>query len=474
MRAISIKKKNAGMTLVEFALVSVLISIAAVAWQERILENQKIQSYETQAKRLGEIANSVVRYISSAGDPASGLLAPHEQSNVAGQPFNNGTVHVGLNWLKANSCTGGSAPSEYLPCEYSERPIVGDNQQYRFTVSNDGTNLSVNFQYVDSNDVTRGVVVLGQTSTETAVAISTRAEGQVTFSSAGATNSFFNVDRNSAIISIQIGLNIANTPYQRTDGRTPITGTEHFANNAGIIFDTPGDIEGAQTISAERFSAYDRASTTVSTTRYIEPSGTSEIESLNAANTVSTQALIAQDAYLDRIQTSYIEQLDPTIQSLISGELKIGDNTNHTTIGGGNIATTGNIYDANDPNFLIDLDGTSRFQDIAIGALNEALLSERLPNFVQKGAVVIVANDSVPKPECGANGDGRMIMVPLKWTTYFLDSGNITINNNLNEFYADDAGITWTARMKTYRPSDRAYIDDPNASALANIYCYFP
>ncbi|MGD8116837.1 type II secretion system protein [Vibrio sp. TRT 29B02] len=445
-----------------------------LSWQSKQVEDIKNTAYETQAKRLGEIANAVVRYISSAGDPATGLLAPHEQFSTAGQPFNNGAVHVGLSWLKQTTCSGGLAPSNYLPCDYVERPIVGDDQVYRFTVNNDGTNLVVSFQYLDRSNTARGVVIRGNVEPLVAATLSTKAEGAVSFSSAGATNTFFRVDPVSAIISMEIGLNIANTPYQRTDGRSPITGDEHLTNGASIIFDSAGDVRGANIVSAERFSAYDRASNTVSTTRFLEPDGTSEIESLNAAEEITTKSLRSDNSYLESIQTDYFEQLDANIQNIIAGELRVGNATNHTTLSEGHIFTTGNIYDANDPNYLIDIDGTSRFQDIALGALNEARLSERLPNFVQKGAVVTTANTSVPMPTCGATGAARMILIPIKWTTYFLDEGNITINNNINEFYADESGSNWITRMKTYSAQTRAYIDDVNAVGLANIYCYYP
>ncbi|CCO46820.1 conserved exported hypothetical protein [Vibrio nigripulchritudo SOn1] len=467
--------KQGGIYLVQFALAALLFSFIALSWQSQRYEDIKNTSYDMQAKRLGEIANAVVRYISSAGNPATGLLAPHEQFNTAGQPFNNGTVHLGLGWLKAASCAGGgAAPSTFLPCDYVERPIVGDDQVYRFSISNDGTDLVVNFEYLDRANPARGVIVQGVVEPIIAAELSTRAEGIVSFSSIGATNTFFNVDPNSAIISIQVGLNVANTPYQRTDGRSPITGDEHFANGAGIIFDTAGDIEGVNIVSAERFASYDRATNSVSSTRFLEPDGVSRIESLNAAGEITTPTVRSTNAYLERIRTDYFEQLDSNIQNIIRGELRVGTASSHTTLSDGHIFTTGNIYDANDPNYLVDLDGTSRFEDIALGKLNEALLSERLPNFVQKGVLVATRNTTIPQPTCGSTGSARMILVPIKWTTYFLDQGNITINNNINEFYADESGSNWIARMKTYSPSTRGYIDDVNAIGLANIFCYYP
>ena len=468
------RNKQKGITLLTAMIALVIMGFAFQQWFLKGVEDYKQEMYSLQAKRLADITNVLARYVSSPSDPTSGILAPHEQWDVSGAAFKDGAIHNGLDWLKSSDCSGGEAPIDLLDCDYNESPLVGDNQMYRFTISNDGTTVVPKLQLVDRTNTTLGLVIDGVIQPEIAAVIANRAEGRVAFTAMGAINTFFKVDRASAIISTEVGLNVSSTPYQRTDGSAPITGDEHFANGAGIVFDTAGDIKGAENISAERFSSYDRATNTISSDRYLEPDGTSSIENLKAAGGIETETITAKEAFLDELQTNYLEQLDPDVQNVIRGELRIGDETDYTTLGQGHMFTTGNIYDANNPDFMINLDGISRMEDIAIGAANEALLSNRLPNFVQKGALVAVANSSIPKPTCGTNGSPRLILVPLRWTSYFLDAGAITINDNINEFYADDTSTDWLTRMKTYSPKDISYIDDPQAAALANIYCYYP
>lgn len=459
--------KQKGFTLLEAALAAmVMVSITMMFFQNQANEIDQ-DKLDLQAKRVAEITNAVIRYQSSAGDPDSGLLSPHEQSGVDGEPFQNETIHLGLSWLKPQSC-GGTAPVEYLPCDYSEVIIIGDNTTYRFAVSNDGTELITTFQLVDSANHAQGIVNDGNIDIVEAAQLAGKAEGMVTFSSSGAVNSFFTSDKTTGIVQIEIGLNVANLPYQRRDGSSTITGTEHFSNSAGITFDTAGDIEGAATISANRYAAYDRDTQTVSETRYLELDGSSVLENVEVAGD-----LTAENAAVDSLQVTYLEQIDETLQSQFAGEVKIGNDTNNTIIGNGNIYTTGNIYDSNDTQYMLDLDSTSRVHDIALGVLNEALLSERLPNLVLHGTSIVEANSVVPKPECGTNGVARLIINPVQWTTAFLDNGNININNNLNKFHADEVGSDWIVRIQTYRVSDVELIDDENGSGIANIYCYY-
>lgn len=475
------RSRQKGMSLLHVTLGLIVAAIAAVGFANK--EKRKIEDilFDTEAKRYAEITQAVIRYQSSGGDPATGLLSPIQQAAVAGQPFFNGRTHVGLNWLKSTGCPSGlgTAPFDVLPCDYDDLPLVGDISHYRFTITNDGTDISTNLSIRNTNNPAQGIVINNNLDEQVAALISAKAEPMVTFSMLGGVNTLFDVDRPIAMPFVNIAMNVANLPYLTRTGDVTVTGDLHWENNASIIFDTAGDIVGAENISAERFAAYDRGTNTVSTNRYLEPDGTSIIENIELqradAARVDTTELTATRSQIDNLEVEYIQQIDASLQNRFAGEVRIGDNTNNTTIGQGHILTTGNIYDANDPNFLIDLNGTSRMQDIAVGNLNDALLSDRLANFVLKGVVAVRANDLVPQPPCGTVGSARLILTPQTWTTYFLENGSIYINNNVSYLSASVSGSSnWRVNFKTHRVSDQQVIDDPNGRALAQVYCYYP
>ncbi|MEI8659453.1 hypothetical protein P4S58_23700, partial [Vibrio sp. Hal054] len=174
------------------------------------------------------------------------------------------------------------------------------------------------------------------------------------------------------------------------------------------------------------------------------------------------------------LSTGYIEQVDADVQNYFAGELKVGDDTDYTTLSKGSIFTTGNVYDANSPEYMLDLDGISRIEDLAVGSVGEALLSERLPNYVLKGVLLSQYNDLVPMPDCGTRGYERIVVTPFQWSTYFLNAGNITMNNNINKYPVTREGTNWRVKMRTYNPANKQEMDDTNGYGLSHIYCYYP
>ncbi|HFQ4887145.1 TPA: hypothetical protein ACGUU0_003189 [Vibrio vulnificus] len=469
------RQKQSGYMLIQAALLIALVGILLTQWVSQRSYDIEQELYGSEAKRFAEIAHAVIRYQASGGNVATGLLSPAKQFNVAGQPFYNGTVHVGLNWLKETSCDGPTtAPFELLPCEYSSIPLVGDLSQYRFTISNNGTDIVTTITINDANNPSQGIVIRGVLEPSVAASISAKAEPLVTYTSLGSVNTLFKPLPN-AIPSVRIGSDISNMPWLVRTGEVTVTGDLHFENNAGIVFDTPADISGVDTIFARKLEA--------SATKYLEPEGESKLHKLSAdeatvtdlsSTTHTSTDMTATNLKASNAQVQYLEQTDSTLQNRFAGELRIGDNSNNTTIGQGHIFTSGNIYDANNSNFLLDISGTSRIWDVAIGNKNDALLSDRMPNFVLVGVRAVRGGESLPRPSCGASGSPRLILTPQRWSTLFLDDGNIRINNNVNYLSADLNGTNWVIRFLTHRVSDQELITDPNGVALAQIFCYYP
>ncbi|ELP5729336.1 prepilin-type N-terminal cleavage/methylation domain-containing protein [Vibrio vulnificus] len=473
-------RKQLGMTLIEALISSIIFSIIALGFAQIMANINQTKLIDIAGARLGNVANALVKYQAYGGDPAATppILAPADQWNQSGQPFEHGAVHVGLDWLKPTIC-GGSAPIELLPCETREQPAIGDLSVYRVVIENDGVNINAILTIVDQNDATRGVVIQGQTDDNIASQVATVAEGVVKFTAQGATNSTFTVT-GDAIVTANIGLNIANSPYLRRDGRVSATGTQKYENGAGI--------EGASIVSSNRFAAHDTASNTPSTSRYLAPAGQSFLEDVDLQNlsalkgeidelsviNMQVDGAVIENAAISNVSVGYLQQTDPNVRNSIAGELAIGSGGNYVAMQNGHIEMTGILVSANNTDYFVNPAGISLMDDIAIGSRGNLLLSDLLPNYVERGVQLVTPNSIIPKPACGANGAARIKLLPQTWSSLFLDNGQIRINENLNLLYADDNGANWTVHHKTYRVSDQALIDDPNGTALAEISCYYP
>ncbi|PTH79989.1 polymer-forming cytoskeletal protein [Aeromonas veronii] len=99
-------KKNSGFTLLELLLVIGLsTAIAVVAFQDKMLETE-----QSQARQLGM---ELFQYNSAVQN----YLA-HESGNKNPASL-NGVKHSGVNWLKSSSsCSGGQAVKEWLACRF--------------------------------------------------------------------------------------------------------------------------------------------------------------------------------------------------------------------------------------------------------------------------------------------------------------------------------------------------------------------
>lgn len=470
-----VRRKQSGFSIPAIMVGVIVFSYIVLTLSRMAIEAQLTDSIELQGQRLATISNAVIRYQSSAEDLGATppILAPEDQFDQTGQPFFDGTVHTGLDWLKPASC-GGEAPIELLNCNYPDLPILSDNGIYRFTIDNDGTRIYTTISIVQADDETQGMVIRGELDDGVAVGIAVQAESMTTFTSVGAANTFFTVEGNS-IVTAQIGVDLTNNPYVRKSGDI-VTGDLDFKNGAAI--------NSASNVTSSRFSGYDSTTDSSSTTRYVDPLGDSFLENLEAVNMTVTNTLDATTATIDSLsaeqaettslETEYLRQTNPNVQSSFAGEVQVGAGTDRTIINNGDIYTSGVLANADDPSRFVDPSGVSVMNDIALGALGGALLSD-LTRYPLVGSVMVSYGQSIPMPNCGSGAEPKLMLINQRRTTMFLDNGEPRANNNINYVYADISGNTWLPQFKTHDIRDPSFplIDDVNGMALAQIYCRF-
>lgn len=480
--------KQKGSILIGAMLATIIMMVVFSKFTQQWAEENQRSAITLQGQRLATIANAVVRYQSSGGDSSTTppLLSPLEQWDQAGHPFVNGAVHLGLDWLKSQAFCGGSAtsPVENLHCNTLNNPFLGGDTTYRFEISNNGTIINTRIQIVQKADHANGILSnTGDPDRHLAGEIAVAAEKLVSFSSMGATNSFFTATT-TAIVQGDIGLNVANTPYSRRDGLVTITGTQIHEDGAGI--------EGAETISAERFADYDRATDTVSTTRFIDMDGDSALERLTVEEFITPQAeidnltstfidsdgAIIDTAEINDLTVEYIQQIDASVQNQFAGQVRVGNATDNVTLSEGDVSMTGTLINADDDTYFVDMDpsGISRLNDIVLTSLGNRSISDVMPKLSMQGVKMVAANDLLPVPVCASGGSPRLLITPKRWTTIFLDNGAIKVNNNINYIDANIVGTNWQIIFKTHDVGDPALglIDDPNGLGLAEVYCYYP
>ncbi|MBF4374355.1 hypothetical protein EAY46_14900 [Vibrio anguillarum] len=460
----------------------VVFSAITITMSKMLQEYSLNTAIEQQGQRLANISAAVIRYQASGGDPAATppLLSPIKQFDQAGMPFENGAIHRGLDWLKPVSC-GGTAPIELINCGANDKPFLGDDSIFKFTVSNDGTKVHTKIEIVQASDESVGMRIRGATDMIVAAKLSNKAESMTSFTSSGAANTYFTV-LGDAIVTSDLGLDVTNSPYLMRNGEVTSTGTQRFENGAGI--------EGTTNVSSERFSGYDRATNTVSTTRYLDPLGQSiledvEVQDFKADKATITNGITANDATINNILTTpqavitqvdveYINQTNPSVKNTISGELEVGTGANQTLLSQGDVYLSGVVADKNDPSKFLDLDGISSLEDVALSSLGGALLSD-LNRYTLVGTVLVSQGQSIPKPNCGTSAQPRLVITPQRWTTHFLVSGQPKANNNVYYVYATSNATTWYPQFMTHNLAASGFplMADTNGAGLAQIYCRF-
>ncbi|MBY7854237.1 hypothetical protein KW429_11075 [Vibrio fluvialis] len=468
------RRAQRGMTMVGILLAMVVFTTMVTVLAQIAAEARLSDAIDLQGQRLANIANAVLRYQSSAENPTATppILAPKDQHNIAGAAFMDGAIYSDLKWLKPTSC-GGSSPIELIGCTYPEFPVLSDDGIYHFTVENDGAHVYTTIRLVQKNDHSQGMVIRGQLDDVVAREIALKAESLISFTSAGAASTYFTVEA-GGIIAAKIGIDVTNNPYLRKDGDTA-TGTISMTNGAGI--------QGASNVSSLRFSGYDAATNTESTTRYLDPLGESFLENLDVVGLTSDtfdtkianiDTLTAAKGTVRELDTEYINQTNSNVQNRIAGELKIGQGADDTVINNGDIYTSGVLASRDNPNYFVKPDSVSVMEDIALLSMGGAKLSD-LTRYVLIGTAVVSHGQTIDKPSCGT-ATPKILLSPRRWTTNFLKTnGQPAAKNNINYLYAEDYATYWRPRWLTHDmdSSTFALMDDVNGMAMAQIYCRF-
>lgn len=117
-------------------------------------------------------------------------------------------------------------------------------------------------------------------------------------------------------------------------------------------------------------------------------------------------------------------------------------------------------------------------------------LSERLPQYVSRGVVLVQNQSVIAKPVCSAGGTPRIILVPQIQNIYGYYPVQLTMqlnpDNSLTyqfirpqpmvsteqmQVYATDNGSSWTAQIKSLTAAQQGVPDGVIGKALAHLFC---
>ena len=130
--------------------------------------------------------------------------------------------------------------------------------------------------------------------------------------------------------------------------------------------------------------------------------------------------------------TTFVDKNNPTYQVTPSGT----SNLNSLTV---NQLYASVYYDKDNPSFYVDPNGTSNIYDSFITNRSTTVrLSSLLPNYVDKGDVVLFADQYLAKPTCPDAGTPAVRVTPA----VFQPDTSL-----LSNVYAVDAGSAWQVKM---------------------------
>jgi hypothetical protein len=143
----------------------------------------------------------------------------------------------------------------------------------------------------------------------------------------------------------------------------------------------------------------------------------------------------------------------------------------------------GAIVDANDPSMFFDPNGISRTQDIRLTSRGGVALSNLLPNYVHKGAILIRgpgpgnAPHVIPKANCGDGAGYAANRIVITWQSsvnWHAIAGQTWNDSSLRYVDVQSGSTSFGVRLLTYVPSANMFLEDPQNSAIVTIYCYYP
>lgn len=466
----NIRSKQGGFTLIGAMLLVAIAGGIFLAFAGLKAEQTHKQLTDLEAARLTKISTAIVQYLNDEFIPPA--LSPHKQYNVSGAVFENGKVHLGLDWLKSSSYCGGtaSAPSDYLECQAPNAPFISHGLQYRSVIENDGVQVKVKVMVESVADPAVGITKNGKVDPMTAGAIANAAEAKSSNGNVGVSSEYYDANKTTAVVTITIASNTIRAPYLRADGYVKWKGDQEVSTGESVSLKGLTDL----TLSGSVIDTDDPS-------KVLNLDGNTVLNNLQAANNISASKDITASGTLGGSEVIVVNN------GTIGKDLGVGGTTRTKDLSAtegvtsqwietGDAWVSGNIVDSKDPNFFLDLDSTSRFDDAIIGSRGNMRLSDMLPNYVLKGVVLVNADDRLPIVSCGSQGEGR-VMLNARTTTHKLGVGGMLVaNENLYRRYAVKSGTDWIIKLETIDLSDPAFpfVSDPHGEALASVYCYYP
>ena len=144
------------------------------------------------------------------------------------------------------------------------------------------------------------------------------------------------------------------------------------------------------------------------------------------------------------------------------------------------------LYDANDPNFYVDPNSTTRIRSLILTNRNGSVPVEHLlPNFVAKASYFVGYNNyyqgttatipTIPKPSCPSGGVPKVIVTPANVSAVYNPNWSLYYQPFYTTWTAKDAGGNWQIIIDA-SSSNRDQWQKPilNPAAIAMTYCYYP
>ncbi|WP_318515608.1 hypothetical protein [Photobacterium leiognathi] len=502
------RQRGAAAMFTAFFLIAVSSGIM-LSMKKKIDEERVRNAVGVQAHRLISISTAIERFIND-GD-LTGTDNPLNQHNVAGEPFENGAEHIGIDWLREN-CVSGTG-KDYIDCKEYDIPTISHGLQYRSVIENDGDDIKVTLYVEDATDPKIGVTTDGVPDKLLALQVIDSAEAKSNITNNSSTIEYFDVpdtrgmavtDPNyrDAVIVVTISYESDSTPFIRQDGRKTWKGDQVVETGRDVDLKNLTDLElTGEVIDMNSVGIQDYK---------IDLDGFSKVNDLLIDNTldVANDATLNSNLFVGGSAIIAGDIVDPNsagaanykiewdneskLKRLKVAETLTTDNfiaTNDSFFGGNvNIDATksleltsmnllGNAFIHGvlaDPSldYFFDMDGISRFEDISIGAAGDGLLSERLSPYSMIGAIIVKDGDLIPKPVC-TNGEPKIILNSRTETHSFGDGLLLNYNQNFYFKYVESAGLNWRVKLQTVNMATGVLESDVNGEVVASIYCYY-
>lgn len=468
----SLKKQGGFILQVGIVLAMFALSIIMSVFLRIQSESLNMQRDNLQGQRISTFIHAIKNATTQAGSLA--------QWNVAGQPFEDGAVHIGTLWLKDVPC-GGPQPDEFMFCDFENAPMIGDDMQYRSEISNDGTTLNIAVEVSDSTR-SRGFDFNGENGVTRSCGIATVAGGGLSNTAFDGSLANVDCDTDTGVITFDIAWNSATSDDLSIRGlNSPLTAIPWGGQNlddmdqleVSTIVDRDDpvftlDLDGTSELNVVNANEVNATDGTIDTFTSTDATITTlDGTDLNYTNVIAGTANI----------TTAINQFDAAQFNNFAGGLAVGTGANISTIENGSIYVPGSIVDANDSSMFLDPGGVSRVLDMRLTARGGVSLSNLTPNYVHKGSTTIYGQGVLNKVDCGDGAGTTANRLVVNWEddkTSIADAGSIVSNYAYNRVRVQTNATSYLVQLLTYDFTSRDWSVMAENRALLTIYCYYP